>query len=83
MLTVVDDPVVVDAPAAGAREAAAGDLSGIATPFDAARSRRRFRVVALLVVAGGCGVLSWTQEADWYPPAGFDGDPASTSLTIR
>jgi|GEM_PF-2510622 len=86
MLTVVDEPAGVDDPGGGAHEAAAGGISGISTQFDAVRSRRRFRVAALLVallaVAGGCVVLSRTQEADWYLPAGSGADPESTSLTI-
>jgi len=59
---------------------------GVWTQFDAARSRRRFRLTAslvvLLLVAGGCAVLSRTQEAAWYLPADYRPDPASTSVTI-
>jgi len=61
-------------------------MSTISTQFDAARSRRRFRVAALLVVllviAGGHAALSRTQEADWYLPANYQADPAGTSLMI-
>ena len=65
---------------------AVNNSSGTPTSSDAARSRRRFRVrallVVLLVVAGGYATLSRTQEAVWVLPASFHADPTSTSLTI-
>jgi len=76
----------MDDSGAGAHKVAVSNLSGRSTQFDAARSRRRFRMVvslvALLVLAGGFAALSRTQEAVWYLPANFQANPVSTSVTV-